>query len=369
MKRKVLSVFAGIFLVGFCITASASAATPPNKFYQPTKPTKVTADTISKLSDGGTEYDFTINGYKVVSLVPPAGFNVASSSDKDLVKYGFREKPKDLKELQEGKTLYSGAKHAVTPSLKILPQTSDFTESSENNTTKFSASHESGNWGGYENYQTSSNKYSEVWGYYEQPYDNDPVQSGNATAYESSWVGIGGDVIYYKDHKLIQCGTAMDNGNNGEMYSWFEWLNDELHVGVPMIEVDGLGIYPTCDIAADVRYDEANQTAYFTVINETTGYYFSYYVDLPASTYFSGKTAEWIDEAISINGEVVPLADYGTISWNDCEAYVDNEGWNYLGNRPSNAITMKNKSGAVKSIPSGIGDDSKSFLDIFVRSN
>ncbi len=67
-------------------------------------------------------------------------------------------------------------------------------------------------------------------------------------------------------------------------------------------------------------------------------------------------SAEWIEEA-PWSGSVLPLADFGTVSFSDCSATmngetggIDDSLWQY------DSITMETSGGADKAVPSALAD-------------
>ncbi len=60
------------------------------------------------------------------------------------------------------------------------------------------------------------------------------------------------------------------------------------------------------------------------------GFTYFYITAQISSVYYSGATAEFIDERPTCNGTIEPLAEYGTVQWQYCdanntEAFVTNE--------------------------------------------
>lgn len=145
--------------------------------------------------------------------------------------------------------------------------------------------------------------------------------------YSSSWVGIGGyceDSTCSKvDNTLIQLGTEHDasSANTTEYYAWVEMLpNAPIVISPSYPNCNSLScaypVHPGDVITASLQCTAnctpgANQTWSLEMSNQTQGWDFATNVNY-ASTLLS---AEWIEEAPSSSAGVLPLADYGTASF------------------------------------------------------
>ena len=114
--------------------------------------------------------------------------------------------------------------------------------------------------------------------------------------YSSSWVGVDG----YSNGNLIQTGTEQDYSGGRLVYrAWWEIL--------PAAEtiIPSLTIHPGDTMSASVKNTSGNKWV-ISITDVTTGKTFSI-----NKTYNGpGTSAEWIQEAPSSGGGVLPLAHY-----------------------------------------------------------
>jgi len=191
-----------------------------------------------------------------------------------------------------------------------------------------------------------------------------PAISGSCSTtnqYSSFWVGIDG----YHDNSVEQIGTDSDCQNGvPTYYAWFEFYPH------PSFIINSLTIQPGDTISAEVKYLGNNR---FTVS----------ITDLRTQQSFSTTTkvnaqrssAEWIAEAPSSSGGVLPLADFGTASFGQdyapantstCYATVHGVTRPIKATGSSGAdvqeITMVGENGTtLKASPSALSTDGTSF--------
>jgi hypothetical protein len=154
---------------------------------------------------------------------------------------------------------------------------------------------------------------------------------GGEAAYSSAWVGIDG----FEDAQLEalfsglppaeqvamidatetveQIGTEQDwTGTGASYYAWFEFFPNDAY------EIEGFTVKPGDGIAASVTYLGSNQwqckLENFTR-KET--------VTITATFTADRYSAEWIIEAPSDEAGVLPLADFGSISFGSCAATLN----------------------------------------------
>ena len=171
---------------------------------------------------------------------------------------------------------------------------------------------ESGNWSGYvlAHYETGVT-YTSAAGLWAVP--SAAVPPGQTTGYSSSWVGIGGFCENANctkgDSSLIQLGTESDAKTSGaSYYAWYETL--------PQSEtmIRGFAVKPGDSIAASLKLLSSarfNQTWQLSIKDVTTGATWSKNVSYRSSE----LSAEWIQEAPSSYSGVLPLANFGTASF------------------------------------------------------
>lgn len=201
------------------------------------------------------------------------------------------------------------------------------------------------NWGGYA-VETSlaspqRNAVSAVYGSWRIP---SVSASTSPEAYSALWVGIDG----YSDNSVEQLGTEQDWTPHGQTnYVWFEMYPHRSYI------ITGFPIEPGDTFSAAVNF-AGNGLFVLSITNLTKGVSYTVppkYTKMKASR----ESAEWIVEAPS-GGGILPLADFGTVSFSKCSAKVngvagaiDNSAWQY------DPITMESGS-IVKAQPSALSD-------------
>jgi len=174
------------------------------------------------------------------------------------------------------------------------------------------------------------------------------VTCTNGTQYSSFWVGIDG----FNSNTVEQIGTDADcHSGSPAYYAWFEFYPH------PMFTINNFEIKPGDVISAEVTYASRQFTV--SLHNSRTGQMFS------TSTRVSNarrSSAEWVAEAPSSAGGILPLADFGTVSYTANTASVNKTLDAAIGSFTNNyAITMVDASGNVKAQPSPLGTDLSSF--------
>src|SRR5260221_51196 len=163
--------------------------------------------------------------------------------------------------------------------------------------------------------------------------------SSGQTAYSSFWVGIDGDTT----NTVEQTGTDADcSSGTPTYYAWYEMypkfpvnLSPSLY---PVVPGDG--------ITAEVSASGGSFT--LKIADSTRGWSFT---TNQRSRKAARGSAEWIAEAPSSSGGVLPLANFGTVSFSSCTA----NGAAICRNPNPDAITMVTSGGTVKAQPSGLG--------------
>lgn len=147
--------------------------------------------------------------------------------------------------------------------------------------------------------------------------------SGSTDTYSSAWVGIDGD----SSDTVEQIGTEQDWTPQGAVYYvWFEMYPDYGY------EIEGFPIAPGNVFSAQVQYlggttirqgrrSVANQVFQLTITNVSQNVTFTVPLEYTEVTFPTARSsAEWIMEAPSDEYGILPMADYGTVSFADCEA-------------------------------------------------
>lgn len=118
--------------------------------------------------------------------------------------------------------------------------------------------------------------------------------------YSSFWVGIDG----YSSNSVEQTGTDSDcNGATPQYYAWYEFYPKPSH------SISGLSITPGDVISAEVSFSAGKFTV--KIVDTSTGHSFS----TSASVKAQRTSAEWIAEAPSSITGVLPLSNFGTVSF------------------------------------------------------
>jgi len=205
----------------------------------------------------------------------------------------------------------------------------------------------SSNWSGYavETNLASpqSNAVSDVKGQWTVP-----TVTGTTNAYSSAWIGIDG----YSDGTVEQIGTEQDWSNGTpKYYAWFE-----MYPKFPVV-IKNITVHPGDSISAEVKYN-GNNFFVLSMTNLSSGQTYSTTRKARAQR----QSAEWIVEAPSSSGGVLPLADFGTVTFTNAYATLNGQtGSISYSAWQKDAITMVSKSGSVKATPSGLSPDGTSF--------
>jgi len=182
------------------------------------------------------------------------------------------------------------------------------------------------------------------------------------TSYSSFWVGIDG----FNSSTVEQTGTDSDcQSGVPTYYVWFEFYPH------PMFIVNNLTIKPGDIISAEVSYGNRQFTV--SITNVTTGGSFSTSTRVNRA---QRSSAEWIAEAPSSTGGILPLADFGTVYFGVDPGFANADDATVggttgpIGSFGSNVqtITMVSQSGAIKAQPSALGPDASSFSDTWVSA-
>ena len=128
------------------------------------------------------------------------------------------------------------------------------------------------------------------------------VKCNSGDTYSSFWVGIDG----YSDLTVEQTGTDSDcNGSTPVYYAWHEYYPNPPRLSPVTIHAGDV-------MSASVTYSNGKFTTKIT--NVTTGHWGSSTATVSGA---QRTSAEWIAEAPSSGGLVLPLADFGTVYFGD----------------------------------------------------
>ncbi len=196
------------------------------------------------------------------------------------------------------------------------------------------------NWSGYANTGTT---FTDVKGSWTQP---SVTCSPGQTAYSSFWVGIDGDTT----STVEQTGTDSDcSSGTPTYYAWYE-----MYPKFPVnLSTSSYPVAPGDSMSAEVQYNGSGRFT-LTISNNTRHWTFT---TNQTSRKARLGSAEWIAEAPSGAGGVLPLANFGTVNFTNCTA----NGVSISSNPNPDAITMVTSSGTVKAQPSSLGSGGTSF--------
>jgi hypothetical protein len=172
-----------------------------------------------------------------------------------------------------------------------------------------------------------------------------PAVSSTVSGYSSAWVGIDG----WSSSTVEQIGTDSDYLNgHAQYYGWYEMY--------PAAPVNlSLAIRPGDTISASVSYSGPNQFV-LSITDVTTGGSFSTTQTLAQA---QRSSAEWVQEAPSSVSGVLPLANFGTISFSGATATVGGATGPVDASWPGSTlyqINMVTRTGAAKATTSALSD-------------
>ena len=174
--------------------------------------------------------------------------------------------------------------------------------------------------------------------------------------FSAVWIGIGG----YGEETLIQTGTEQQCLNGHITYfAWYELLPDYL------VRITDMRIRPGDTITASLSLtDENTHTWSIEVSDVSRGEYFQRYVVYNSSQ----LSAEWIVERPTVNGAISTLADFGNVTFSECEATVRGT-TGAIGNFSSTQLVMYNSKNMQLVSVSPLSSDGSSFTVSYLRSS
>ncbi len=176
------------------------------------------------------------------------------------------------------------------------------------------------------------------------------VQNCNES-YSAIWVGIDG--FSENSSTVEQLGTGQDVVNGvAQYYAWYEMYPGNSEV------IENFNVYPGDSITASVTYSKKNGNFTLYIANKTRGTSHTVVQSLKSATMTS---AEWVVEAPYSNF-ILPLANFGTVSFTNCQATINNITGTINNHAWQNGgIEMVNNCGAAKDMPSGLTSNGAGF--------
>jgi hypothetical protein len=187
------------------------------------------------------------------------------------------------------------------------------------------------------------------------------VRASKRALYSASWVGVDG----LSNTSLIQTGTAQDTSDG--YYAWWEILP---YGAEQITSPQGAlaSVEPGDHITASVS--EQSKGVWTIYIDDTTeGWYFDCSFDYSGP----GHSAEWVEEAPTVNGAQASPADFGTVDFSSTSVYGKfgrGTGWYSTDLTTKNEIAMADRTHvlAMPTAPSAASGSGQSFADRYVTA-
>ena len=148
------------------------------------------------------------------------------------------------------------------------------------------------------------------------------VPTAHATSvdsYSASWVGIDG--FFTTSDTVEQIGTSQNwVDGQAEYFAWFEMYPQGSYL------INDFPVHPGDKISAQVKFSEKEENLFIlTIANKTRKVYAKVPKSYTVQPLAVRTSAEWIMEApsSSTTEAILPLADYKTIHFFDCEATIN----------------------------------------------
>jgi hypothetical protein len=163
---------------------------------------------------------------------------------------------------------------------------------------------------------------------------------------DATWVGIGG----LRSRDLIQAGTQQTaSGNNSTSYqAWIETLPDVSHP-VPLTVLPG----DTVSVSVD---QQAGDMWLISFANVTSGQS----LQRPIQYTSSVSSAEWIEEAPFARRRVLPISQFGTLTFTSASAVRDGQSLT-PSDLNARAISLVDANGRTVAVPSPLIPDGSGF--------
>lgn len=199
------------------------------------------------------------------------------------------------------------------------------------------------NWSGYADDHSAGNTYATATGNWTEP----SVRCTSKTSYAAFWTGIDG----YSSNSVEQDGTlAQCYHGTAYYYTWWEMYPTN------SIQTVGSSVRPGDSISASVV---RSGTSYTLSITDSTHPANSFSTTQTCST-CANSSAEWIAEAPSSGGRVLPLANFG--SWTESGATVKSGSTSgVISTFPDDEITMVDNAGNIEAQPGALNGSGSGF--------
>jgi len=163
---------------------------------------------------------------------------------------------------------------------------------------------------------------------------------------DAAWVGIGG----IRSRDLIQAGTQQSVSGAGSVtyQAWIEMLPAASQT-VPLTVLPG----ETVTVSVD---QQSGDTWLIAFANLTSGQTLERTVQYASSL----SSAEWIEEAPSSRRRVLPISQFGSLTFSTASAVKDGQSL-MIADLGARAISLVDNTGRVLAVPSPLGHDGASF--------
>jgi Peptidase A4 family len=199
------------------------------------------------------------------------------------------------------------------------------------------------NWSGYADDHSAGNTYATATGSWKEP----KVSCTSKTSYAAFWAGIDG----YSSSSVEQDGTlAQCYHGAAYYYTWWEMYPANA------IQVAGSSVRPGDAISASVV---RSGTSFTLKVTDATHPANSFSTTQTCSA-CANSSAEWIAEAPSSGGRILPLANFG--SWTESGATVKSGSVSgVISTFPDDQLTMVDKAGTIKAQPGALNGGGNGF--------
>ncbi|QMU76767.1 hypothetical protein GXW83_14490 [Streptacidiphilus sp. PB12-B1b] len=171
--------------------------------------------------------------------------------------------------------------------------------------------YQSGNWSGYQITQPGVQVAQAGWTIPAVTVPS-PGYSSNGAYYSSTWSGVGGG-FNSGSGALVQAGTSSDIsvGGTAQYYPWWEIVNGTGDTGGE-VRITNLAVHAGDTVSSTPYWAPINGgLAQFAVCNMTQ----NVCVDFAHASSAPGTTAEWIQEAPTVNGSVASVPNFGSLTF------------------------------------------------------
>ena len=196
------------------------------------------------------------------------------------------------------------------------------------------------NWSGYE---STSGTYTGIGATWTIP----AVSASSSLTADATWVGIGGVTT----HDLIQVGTQAVTGNGANQVHYQVWM-ETLPQSTEQIP---LTVNAGDSVTGSVTQMSAGEWQ-ISFTDNTTGGHYTTQIAYASSL----NSAEWIEEAPSDQNGIMPLDQFGSVSFTGAYALLNGNRVTISGSGAT-SLTMANLANQAVAVPSALNADGESF--------